>query len=212
MPKTAQKDNQTFAHKKALRKRALELLAERGIDTPIVMETHGGAGKLWEACYEHLPFGITLEKNPDKTARLGKQRPTWCVYECDCEVALREGVGSLWAVDLLDVDPYGQAFPTLEAFFSSNRPFADMMVVVVNDGLRQKLRMKGAWDVKILHSKVEKYGNDLFPVYLDLCRELLEESVARAGYRMEHFAGYHCGPLDQMTHFLALLVRGAPVA
>jgi hypothetical protein len=214
MPKSAPKDNQTFAHKKALRQQALKLLAERGIHTPVVLESHAGTGKLWEVCYEHLPFGVALEKNPDKTTRLAKQRPAWAIYECDCEVALGEGIGSLWTIDLLDCDPYGACWSAIEAFFVSERPFADVMVVVVNCGLRLHLTFLDAWKSPELQPMVERFGNDLRPIYLEVCGEMLRERVARAGYEVQKFAGYYCGKNQNMTHFLALLTRptGASVA
>lgn len=208
MPKTTRKDNQTFAEKKALRNHALDLLAGRGVTQPVVLETHAGAGKLWAACYEHLPFGVAFEKNPQKTARLARQRPAWAVYEADCEQALAAGVGKLWTVDLLDVDPYGSCWETIDAFFSSARPFAPLMAVAVNCGLRQNLQLHTGWQVASMRGMVEKYGNDLYPVYLEVCQELIAEKTAQAGYAVERFGGYFCGKKQNMTHFLALLVKG----
>lgn len=49
MPSSAKKDNSTFDRKAALRTRALALL-----EKPIVMETHGGYGKIYQRCYRHL--------------------------------------------------------------------------------------------------------------------------------------------------------------
>ncbi len=135
------------------------------------------------------------------------QRPTWAVYECDSTAALSEGVGAHLTITLLDVDPYGESWPTLKAFFKSQRPFADRMVVVVNDGLRQKLRINGAWSTGSMRSMVEKYGNDLHPIYLDICAELLGEYADSAGYFVDEFAGYYCGASKLLTHFLAVLQK-----
>ncbi len=146
MAKTKPKDNSTFKQKAALRKRALADLKALGIDQLTVMETHGGAGKLWAACYADIQTaGVVFEKDPKKAERLAMQRPSWAVYECDCEAALAEGVGSHVMVDLLDVDPWGSSWEAIGAFMTSKRPFADQMVVVVNDGLRQALSMGAAW-------------------------------------------------------------------
>src|SRR5690349_14586889 len=108
-------DNSTFKKKRALRLKALELLAELGIPQPAVMETHGGAGTLWNACYSTLPRGVVMEKDASKAARLGKQRATWAVYECDCVEALAAGVGAHLSIDLLDCDPYGECWNALDA-------------------------------------------------------------------------------------------------
>jgi hypothetical protein len=204
---TQQKDNQTFRHKKALRLKALEMLAARGITQPVVMETHGGAGVLWNACYPTLAQGVVFEQEPGKVARLAKQRPTWAVYEADCVSALRGGAGAHLAVELLDVDPYGECWPTLEAYFSSTRPLPPVMVLVVNDGLRQTLALQRAWATASMQGAVGRHGNDLHPIYLEVCEELVNEKVAAAGYRVNHFAGYYCGVHQNMTHFLALLER-----
>ncbi len=200
-------DNSTFRHKVELRREALAILADRGIDAPIIMETHGGSGKLFDALYAHLRCGVVFEKDDAKSAILGKQRPTWAVYECDCEVALRGGVGGHYFVNLLDVDPYGQAWDVIDAFFRSERQFEDFMVVTVNDGLRQSLSLGKAWDVATMKDMVRKYGNDLHPIYLDVCRDLMEKKAAYAGYRVDHFGGYYCGKTNANTHFLAVLCQ-----
>lgn len=207
MTKQPLKDNQTYAYKKALRQRAIQELAQRGIDDPAICETHGGAGQLFRVCYRQFKRGVVFEKDPQKTAKLGLQRPTWSVYECDCVQALSEGAGGHLAFDLLDCDPYGQCWEALEAFFGSRRDFAPTMAVVVNDGLRQSLSIGTAWSVKSMQPMVEKYGNDLHPVYLEISEELLGVYAARAGYHVETFAGYYCGPALMNTHWLAILTR-----
>lgn len=203
MPK--QLDNSTYKQKVALRKKGLEILREAGIERPIVLESHGGKGELFKAVYEHLDAGIVFETDPKKSAVLGKQRPTWAVYEADSVVALAGGVGAHLTIDLLDIDPYGECWPVIDSFFTSERSFAPVLAVAVNDGLRQKLAMGGAWDVISMQGPVQRHGNDLHPIYLEVCRELLEEKAAHAGYQVDHFAGYYCGAKQQMTHFLAVL-------
>lgn len=95
-----------------MRKKALQYL-----ETPIVMETHGGAGKLFDACYGNVRDGIVFEKNPKKSKLIGLQRPTWRVYEADCESAIVSGIGGDLPVNLLDVDPYGDPWPVIDAVF-----------------------------------------------------------------------------------------------
>jgi hypothetical protein len=199
-------DNSTYTQKVALRREAIERFDDDV--KPVVMETHGGAGKLYDAVYAGFKQGVVFEKDPEKAGILAIQRPTWAVYECDSTAALSEGVGSHLCIDLLDVDPWGDSWPTIKAFFSSARPFAERMVVVVNCGLRQKLRINGAWLTGSMRSMVEKYGNDLHPVYLDLvCPELLSEYAGRVGYFLDDFLGYYCGASLQITHFLAVLQK-----
>jgi len=193
-----QRDNSTCIKKMALRRRAVAML-----DNPVVMETHGGAGKLFLACYTHVENGVVFEKNPEKSAVLGKQRPTWAVYEADCVHALSANCGAHLDVNLLDLDPYGEPWSAITAFFESDRPRSDKLVVVVNDGLRQAIRMGRA----CLTDVVARYGNDIHGKYLDVCAELLQEKAAQAGYSLRNFAGYYCGHASQMTHYIGVLTR-----
>ena len=138
---------------------------------------------------------------------LGRQRPTWAVYEADCVYSLGIGVGSHLEVNLLDADPYGDPWSAIEAFFKSERPRVNKLFVAVNDGLRQKIKMGGAWDVGSLRSAVSKYGNDLHGIYLKVCQELMAEKANLVGYDLTRFFGYYCGHTKQMTHYLAVLER-----
>ncbi len=140
-----QRDNSTFKQKVMLRKKALEY-----IDQPVIMETHGGAGKLFRACYDGIEKGVVFEKDPKKTGLLALQRPTWMVYEVDCEKAIQGGAGEKLEINLLDGDPYGDPWPTITAFFVGDRERAKTLCVVVNDGLRHSVTMGRSWSVGTL--------------------------------------------------------------
>lgn len=197
------KDNTTFHLKKSLR---LKLLKE--IAAPVVMETHGGYGKIWAACYWQVAEGVVFEKDATKADILGKQRPHWAVYEADCLTALSGSAGAHLPVNFLDLDPYGEPWPVLEAFFESERPFPDTLAIAVNDGLRQGLRMGKAWSVGSLAKIVGRYGNEwIHDNYLDVCQELIQEITAQRGYSLRRWAGYYCGHADQMTHYAGVFTR-----
>jgi hypothetical protein len=170
-----QKDNSTFERKVALRSATLRELGE----LPVVMETHGGLGKLFLSVYRNVTAGIVFEKDPEKSAVLGRQRPTWAVYEADCLGAIQQGVGAHLTVNVLDLDPYGEPWPIVDAFFQSARPRSPRLAVVVNDGLRQKLKMNGGWNCASMREMVVRHGNGrLAAEYLAVCRELLEGKAA----------------------------------
>ncbi len=174
------------------------------------METHGSYGAIWNRCYMDIAQGVVFEKDPDKTKVLAVQRPTWAVYECDCEQALAAGIGAHLPVNFLDCDPYGEPWPVLDAFFLSERPFPPTLAIVVNDGLRQKLKMNGGWNVESLRDVVATYGNNvLYANYLDICKELLQEKASQRGYTLTRWAGYYCGHAQQMTHYAGLFTRDA---
>lgn len=198
-----QKDNSTLLLKASLRNNLLKL-----IDSPVVMETHGGYGSIYSRCYSGVDSGIVFEKNPEKTSVLAMQRPTWAVYECDCEGALLDGVGSHLPVNFVDFDPYGEPWPIVDAFLNSERPFPAMLAIVVNDGLRQNLKMNGGWNVESMRDVAAKYGNQaLYANYLEICKEILKIKTSHLGYKMTRWAGYYCGYLDQMTHYAAIFER-----
>ena len=141
MGKPTQKDNSTFHQKALLRQMALARLEAE----PVVMETHGGEGKLFDACYRGVTRGVVFEKDADKASILGRQRPTWAVYEGDCVASIQGGAGAHLEVNLLDVDPYGDPWPVIDAFFESERPRAERLMVVVNDGLLHSIKKGVAW-------------------------------------------------------------------
>jgi hypothetical protein len=182
------------------------LLAE--IKHPVVMETHGGWGAVWRRCYAHLPDGVVFEKKPEKAETLARQRPTWAVYECDCVFAIREGVGNHLPVNFVDLDPYGEPWPVMDALFQSDRKWPRKLAIAVNDGLRQKLRINGGWDVASLTEKVAEYGSaSVHDHYLQICQELVQEKAGQVGYTLTRWAGYHCGSGEQMTHYAAILEK-----
>lgn len=196
------KDNTTIHRKVRIRK---ELLRE--IVNPVIMETHGGFGKVYRACYASIPHGIVFEKDEKKASVLAMQRPTWAVYACDAVNAITYGAGGHMHVTILDVDSYGDPWPTIQAFFTSTRPRAAQLGVVVNDGLRQKVRMGGAWSATSLHRAVGVFGNDMFDHYLAVCEWLLIDHAKAAGYTIRRFGGYYCGAMDNMTHYAAVFDR-----
>lgn len=198
------RDNSTFKYKARLRKQALALM-----DSPCVMETHGGYGALYDECYRHGDFpGVVFEKNPIKADALAKQRPAWAVYECDCVTAIQEGVGFHIPVNFFDIDPYGSPWDVIDAILGRHKYLPAVIVLVVNDGLRQKAKMGSAWNVKQLHSATSRFGaSALYRKYLEICEFLLQQKAREVNYNLSRFGGYYCGYGDNMTHYAAVLRR-----
>src|SRR3972149_5544098 len=127
------KDNSTIRLKVALRHRALK-------ETPpglMVLETHGGAGRIYERCYD-ARRGVVIEKKLEKAEHLAKQRPTWRVYQGDSVKALGAGLAKDVQFGLVDIDPYGSPWPVIEALFAKSRQWPQGVPAVLNDGVRQK--------------------------------------------------------------------------
>lgn len=179
------------------------------LEHPVILETHGGLGKLYSRCYSSIPDGVVFEKNSDKSSVLARQRPTWAVYEADCISAMAAGVGGHLPVNFVDFDPYGEPWPAMDAFFEGLKPTVPRLVLVVNDGLRQKLKLTGGWDVESMGPVVERIGNHCHEGYLEICKELVKEKAAKAGYALRRWTGYYCGFREQMTHYAAVLERAA---
>ena len=197
-----QKDNNTYADKVMLRRTALSLLH----DAPVIMETHGGLGDVYAAVYAHVTKGVVFEKDPSRTVQLALQRPSWSVYEADCNKAIAAGVGSHLTFNYLDIDPYGSIWATVEAFFGSKRPFAHRMVVVVNDGLRRSMGSSEGWKIHVLAPYVQKIGDhNVYNAYLEISEDLLKNFATQQHYTVTFFDGYHTGTLSRMTHWVAVL-------
>ncbi len=195
--KKLQKDNSTLASKVRLR-RAIS----REIYVPVVLETHGGWGEVWKYCYQDISCGVVIEKDVKKASFLAQQRPNWLIYQCDCEVALMGGVGDVFGVNIVDFDPYGDPWPSIDALFRGDRDWPSPLAIVVNDGLRQKLKMNGGWTVESMLNVVNKYGNYIiYDNYLEICQELLIEKAAQRGYSLSRWLGNYCGHAKQMTHY-----------
>ena len=198
----AKKDNSTWRHKVRLRRELIETVAD-----PVVMETHGGWGKLYKEVWYRAGRGIVLEKNEEKAEVLSRQRPTWAVYCADSEKAIAGGVGAHLPCNIFDVDPYGSPFATIQAILKSERKLPDTVHLVVNDGLRQKVQLGGAYHVECLKGIVADYGNDLYGVYLDVAKEMVRRIAKTAGFSLAAWRGYYCGFGHNMTHYHALLNR-----
>lgn len=182
MASSEQKDNSTFLAKLRIRRSALAQ-----VQTPIVMETNGGLGKLYTQLYRDHPTGIVMEKDTKKADVLARQRPEWRVYEADCVSAIAQGIGADLAVNFLDVDPYGEPWSILGAYFGSDRLFPPVLNVVAHDGITQLLQTKGAWAVKVFEPIVERFGNDFYRDYEQVCQIMMQEKAALAGYSLDRW-------------------------
>lgn len=199
------RDNGDLVRKVAIRLRVLGWLSRAGV-APVVLETHGGWGVLWSRCYREA-CGTVLEQRADKAAVLARQRPTWAVYQADVTRALTAGVAGHQVTTLLDCDPYGDPWPTLEAFFGSARPEASALGVVVTDGMGLKAKRGGLWRVASQRPVVERYGDRPLARRVEIARERLADVAASAGYTLAEFGGWTCGHAGQMAHYAALLTH-----
>ncbi len=200
---THKKDNSTFWLKAQLRNQAL-----RELTRPVVLETHGGVGKLYARCYASVQDGVVFEQDPYKSAQLGRQRPGWAVYEADCITAMSAGVGGHLPVNFVDFDPWGGPWLAMDAFFSGLNPTVPKLVFVVNDGLPQRLKMHVAWSTEGLEDAVQHFGNAaIYENYLEVCKWLVKRKAAGAGYALRRWTAYLCGFNHHMAHYAAVMER-----
>lgn len=199
-------DNKTLLEKSHLRK---ELLAKLQTE-PCILETHGGTGELFLRCYSDVQEGAVFETDPIKTVTLLRQRPTWAVYETDCVWSLANGVASHLRINFVDFDPYGMAWNVIEAFFASERPRSEHLVIVVHDGVRGTLKRYGGGRIGYFASVVEQIGEtELYQDYLSVCERLLLGIVEPAGYTIQGFGGFYSRSDRDQTHFFAELRQNA---
>ena len=178
------------------------------IENPVVMETHGGVGKIYNKCYSDLAPGVVFEKNRKKCEFLVKQRPSWAVYCVDSEKALIAGVGFHLPVNFFDVDPYGDPWPTINAIFDNKDNLPAKFGLVVNDGLKRFLMMGRGWASKSLAGWVEKVGNKgMAENYAKIVKEEITNRVNKINGEIKKWALHSSGHGGQMTHYAAVLVR-----
>lgn len=190
-----QKDNQTLNLKAALRVKMLRFLPD-----PIVLETHGGTGRIFLRCYSNLAPGVVFETDEEKTSYLAVQRPAWAIYQADCERSIRAGVGFHVRPNFFDLDPYGQPWPILDAILANKLP--DLWASATNDGLRMKLQSRGGWNVSAIQDAIRHFGNErIYSKYLEACRWMIERRLSAARFRLDYFTGYYCGKAQHMTHW-----------
>jgi hypothetical protein len=173
------------------------------------METHGQTGRLFDRVYPDVSQGVVFESDLMRAEAIAAARPTWAVYCAKApELAIAEGAGAHLEISLLDVSPVGECWPCLDAFFTSERPRARKLAIAVHDGLRQRLRLQGAWHVHSMREAVEAFGNaGVHERYLDVCRWKLEKLAGLQDYRVKSWTGYTLGPSEDLTHFAAVLER-----
>lgn len=158
--------------------------------------------------YSEISAGLAFDTKAAKAELLAIQRPSWSVFESDCVEALRAGVGAHLAINLIDIDPYGEPWPAVAAFFESDRPWPDRIGFAVNDGIRTKLKLTGGWDVESLREAVVKFGNAaMYGEYLAVARWNLKRLAAIREYELASWTGYYCGHGDCMTHYAAVFDR-----
>lgn len=170
---------------------------------PLVVETHGGAGFLFSRCYSDLRRGYVLERDPKRTSHLARQRPTWSVLEGDSEAMIAGGALANVPARILDVDPYGDPWPVLRAFFREWRARGPI-AVVVNDGLKQKARRRATYRDKTLAPLAGQWGGKLYEHYLEVAESLMRSTANDAGFEVTSFSGYHA-TID-ISHYAAELV------
>lgn len=196
------KDNAGKFIKLAMREKLLTK-----IDSPRILETHGGKGELGKALYLSFP-GVVFEKNEAKTGYLVEQRPHWSVYEGDCIKAIEAGIGFHHKPNFIDCDPYGTPWPILRAVFANGDKLPDRVGVVVNDGLRRFAMLGCAWKNEDLAPYVKKVGNQgIHKQWFAIVRELFDSVVARAGFVVKEWAIKSAGAGGQMTHYAAVIER-----
>ena len=59
--------------------------------------------------------------------------------------------------------------------------------------------------MKSMVDACRKYGNNIYPIYLDVLRDFLEQRAQEIGYHVTHWQGYYTGDMKQMTHYYGRL-------
>lgn len=155
-------------------------------DPAVILETHGGYGDVFSAVYAHVQEGVVFEKDPFRTLYLAHQRPSWAVYETDCVPALEMGAGDHLAVNLLDIDPYGNAWPPIQAFFTSARPRARKVAIVGDEHKMALLALSQAGAVGFTFEHLETVSQIPEGRLYDVLEYLIELALVDSDGDMHH--------------------------
>lgn len=144
-----------------------------------------------------------FERQIVKCRQLARSRPNWRVYGGDNVPAIRAGAGADLPVNVLDVDPYSDPWPALEAWFGSERVRPPEVVVIVTDGNAHSLHRGKAWTLAGGRAQAWDAGG-----YLAMARHQLGMLAEPHGYEMTEWAGYACGTFNRLRHYAARLSSG----
>lgn len=195
-------DNKTLSDKLRIRRRVLDRLTA----PPVVLETHGGFGRIYERTWYRARTGVVIEKDPVKVAHLCHQRPTWAVYQGNSEAVLRAGLAKSIAFDVIDLDPYGQPFTILDALTMPGRTFPNEWHLVVNDGGRNLMKRGLSWKLPMFRSAEKRFGQSgMHKHYLDAALMLVQEFGEKIGYDVTHWHGKNISA--DISHYWAVLKR-----
>jgi len=173
------------------------------------MCTHAEDGALVRQVYPEDVAGVAFAEKNDDADQIAIERPTWAVYATNVDAALRRGLGRHMSITVLDVDCDSNPWPTLEAFFMSDRPRYRELGIVVSDRLRPRLRRNGAYSIPSMLPALERYRDSaaIDESYLEVCQWNLGRIADALGYTIKDWTAYHCDRREEATHFAALLCR-----
>lgn len=192
-------DNSTIQGKIALRRHVVG--SRRGL---VVFESYAGHGEIFNRVWHgHASAGVAIEKDTQKAERIARQRPTWRVYRGESISCIEAGIAADMAIDVLDVDAWGDPWGAVSAFFARPRAFRQSMAVVITDGLAQKAR-RDPFSSGRLRPWLSKLGRDVYLRYAVIQRGELEAAI-RGVYSIDVFESRMASP--GVSHCWARLSR-----
>lgn len=198
------RDNSTFINKIRLRNRVLADCKSN----PVILETHGGFGRIYERTWWHASSGVVIEKDDKKAQHLCRQRPKWAVYQGDSEAAIDVGLCRNIQFDIIDLDPWGSTIPLLSALSKPGRQFPDRWHLVANDGGWLNAGLGGAWSMKGLEKFVGRDGNHFTQErYREVLKEIVGEFSDKIGFEVAFWFIHRPENTYRLMHYWATLVR-----
>jgi len=208
--KIAKLDNASLGLKLQLRRRALRRRMELG-SVPFILDAYAGFGRIWNHCYRDYE-GVALEKDEAKCYELARLRPTWPVYSVDTPSAIEQGILDRFPINFLDVDTWGAPWECIEAWFArmarpkaetdSGGGFEPRLDIVATDGGGLGIRFTSGWELPRFQRYVAQYGaTRMFDRYLDVCRDMMTDISAAAGYELVDWVALRTGRDKSMALF-----------
>lgn len=185
---------------------AIRRLAEAAAPPGPVLETHGGTGWLASTVYAGRT-GIGIELNQRKAAARARILPAWWSIVGDSASVLRSGALRWFAPAIIDVDPYGDPWPALEAA-AAGVSVPPAVVLAVTDGLPRALQIRD-YRVPSLRADIAAHGLDYVREYYEeICRRRIQRLFP--AYTIDRWVYAESGKGRGLALYAARITQPAP--
>jgi hypothetical protein len=173
----AKKHNSKVAHKLLVRQRVAGLLG----NSAEILETFSGEGLMYDGCWSMFS-GACIDSDAAKARDSARSRPRWRTYCGDTGRALSAGWLSSVAFDVVDIDPYGEPWPYVRAFFDTERAMPDQWWLILTDGYWPQMNRSGMSKTLFGDRCGQRISGVSAASYIEMSRDFIGGEAERVGF------------------------------